>query len=191
MKKIVIGISGATGVIYGIRMLEVLREIEVESYMIITHAAQKIIPLETEYKITYLESLADYVYDVDNLGAAISSGSFVTDGMAVIPCSIKSLSAIANSYNENLLIRAADVTLKEGRKLVLVVRETPLHQGHLQLMARASSMGAVILPPIPAFYHMPKTIEEIVDQTIGKVLDQFGIEHRLYKRWNNDHEAIS
>jgi 4-hydroxy-3-polyprenylbenzoate decarboxylase len=191
MKKMIVGISGATGVIYGIRMLEVLREIEVESYLVITKAAKKIIPLETEYKVTYLESLADYVYDVEHIGAAIASGSFFTDGMAVIPCSIKSLSAIANSYSDNLLVRAADVTLKEGRKLVLVVRETPLHQGHLQLMARASSMGAVILPPVPAFYHMPKTIEEIVDQTIGKVLDQFGIEHRLYKRWNNDQEAIS
>jgi 4-hydroxy-3-polyprenylbenzoate decarboxylase len=186
MKRLIVGISGATGAIYGIRTLEVLKEVEIETHLIITGAAKKTILLETEFKVDYVESLADHVYDVHNIGGAVASGSFVTEGMVVMPCSIKSLSAIANSYNENLLIRAADVTLKERRKLVLVVRETPLHKGHLQLMLRAADMGAVILPPVPAFYHMPGTIEGIIDQMVGKVLDVFGIEHHLFPRWGVD-----
>ncbi|HBE44692.1 MAG TPA: 3-octaprenyl-4-hydroxybenzoate carboxy-lyase [Deltaproteobacteria bacterium] len=186
MKRLIIGISGATGSIYGIRMLEVLKENEIETHLILTKAAKKTILLETEYEIKYVESLANYVYDVDNIGGAVASGSFNTEGMVVIPCSVKSLSAIANSYNDNLLIRAADVTLKEWRKLVLVVRETPLHKGHLQLMLRAADMGAVILPPVPAFYHVPKTIEGIIDHTVGKVLDIFGIEHHLFRKWDRE-----
>lgn len=187
MKKLIVGISGASGVIYGIRMLEVLKEIGVETHLIVTNAAKMTIILETEYEVDYVESLADYVYDVENIGGAVASGSFSTDGMVVIPCSVKSLSAIANSFSYNLLIRAADVTLKELRKLILVVRETPFHKGHLQLMMRAADMGAVILPPVPAFYHVPRTIEGIIDQTIGKILDLFSIEHHLYKRWNGEH----
>lgn len=184
MKRIIVGISGATGVIYGIRLMEVLKDIDIETHLVVTGAAKKTILLETDYKIDYVESLADYVYDVDNIGGAIASGSFITEGMVVIPCSIKSLSAIANSYNDNLLIRAADVTLKEERRLVLVVREAPLHRGHLDLMLRVTENGGIIFPPVPAFYHMPKTIEEIIDHTLGKVLDLFGIEHRLYRRWD-------
>lgn len=184
MKRLIVGISGATGAVYGIRMLRVLKETDIETHLILTKAAKKTILLETEFEIEYVESLADKVYDVENIGGAVASGSFVTEGMIVIPCSIKSLSAIANSFNDNLLIRAADVTLKEGRRLVLVVRETPLHKGHLQLMLRAAEMGAVILPPVPAFYHVPKTIEGIVDQTVGKILEVFNIEHNLYKKWD-------
>lgn len=184
MKRIIVGISGATGIIYGIRLMEVLREVDIETHLIVTEAAKKTILLETNYKIDYIESLADYVYDIENIGGAIASGSFITEGMVVIPCSIKSLSAIAHSYNDNLLVRAADVTLKEGRKLVLVIRETPLHSGHLKLMLSVTENGGVIFPPIPAFYHMPKTIGEIIDHTVGKILDLFGIEHQLYRRWN-------
>lgn len=186
MRRLIIGISGATGAIYGIRILEVLKETDIETHLILTKAGKKTIPLETEYEIKYVESLANHVYAVDNIGGAVASGSFNTEGMVVIPCSVKSLSAIANSYNDNLLVRAADVTLKEGRKLVLVVRETPLHKGHLQLMLRAADMGAVILPPVPAFYHVPKTIEGIINQTIGKILDIFGIDHHLFKKWDKE-----
>jgi 4-hydroxy-3-polyprenylbenzoate decarboxylase len=187
MRKLIVGISGASGAIYGIRMMEVLKQIKIETHLIITNAAKKTILLETEYEIEYVESLADYVYDVENIGGAVASGSFHTDGMVVVPCSIKSLSAIANSFNYNLLIRAADVTLKELRKLILVVRETPFHKGHLQLMVRAADLGAVILPPVPAFYHVPRTIEGMIDQTVGKILDLFRIEHQLYKRWDSEH----
>ena len=187
VRKLIVGISGASGVIYGIKMMEVLKEIEIETHLIITNAAKKTILLETEYEVGYVESLADYVYDVENIGGAIASGSFHTDGMVVIPCSIKSLSAIAHSFNYNLLIRAADVTLKELRKLILVVRETPFHKGHLELMVRAADLGAVILPPIPAFYHVPRTIEGIIDQTVGKILDLLGIKHHLYVKWDSEH----
>ncbi len=186
IKRLVIGISGATGVIYGIRILEVLKEIKIETHLIITEPAKKTIHLETDFGIEYVESLATQVYEVNNIGGAVASGSFSTKGMIVIPCSIKSLSAIANSFNENLLIRAADVTLKEGRRLVLMVRETPLHKGHLQLMLRAADMGAVIFPPVPAFYHVPRTIEGIINQTVGKILDIFEIEHQLFRPWNGE-----
>jgi 4-hydroxy-3-polyprenylbenzoate decarboxylase len=130
--------------------------------------------------------MADCVYDHKNMAASLASGSFMTDGMIVIPCTIKTLSGIANSYNENLIVRAADVTLKEKRKLVLVVRETPLHKGHLRLMTMAADMGAHILPPVPSFYHQPKNIEDIIDQTIGKIFDYLGIQHDLFKRWGED-----
>lgn len=187
MKRLVVGISGASGAIYGIRLLEVLSKSNVETHLIITDAAKKTIQMETDWKVERVESLAKIVHDSKNLGASISSGSFQTWGMVVIPCSIKSLSAIANSYNENLLIRAADVTLKEGRKLVLVVRETPLHKGHLKMMMSLADHGATILPPLPAFYHHPKTIEDIINHTIGKVLDIFGLDHHLFERWGSSH----
>jgi len=183
VKRLVVGISGASGVIYGIRLLQALRETEVESHLIVTEAAEQVIRLETPFTVEQVEALADYVYAIDALGAPISSGSFPTLGMVVIPCSIKSLSAIAHSYSVNLLVRAADVTLKERRRLVVVVRETPLHRGHLESMLRLTDMGAVILPPVPAFYHSPQTIEDLVDHTVGKVLDLFGIEHDLFARW--------
>jgi flavin prenyltransferase len=188
MKKLIVGISGATGVVYGIRMLQVLRESHVESHLIVTEAAKKTMRLETEQSLESVEALANHHYREENISAGVASGSFHTDGMVVVPCSIKSLSAITNSFNDNLLIRAADVTLKERRRLVLVVRETPLHKGHLELMMRATEMGAVILPPVPAFYHVPRTIEAIIDQTIGKILDLFAIEHNLFKRWTNTKE---
>ena len=182
-KRIVIGISGASGVIYGVRMLEMLKETDFETHLIISSSGRLNIEIETRYKLADVEDMANFVYDHKDMAASLSSGSFLTEGMVVIPCTIRSLSGIANSYNENLLVRAADVTLKEKRKLVLVVRETPLHIGHLRLMTLAAEMGAHLLPPVPSFYHWPKTIEDIIDQTIGKVFDYFGIEHDLFKRW--------
>ena len=182
-KRIVIGISGASGVIYGVRMLEMLKETDFETHLIISSSGRLNIEIETRYKLADVEDMANFVYDHKDMAASLSSGSFLTEGMVVIPCTIRSLSGIANSYNENLLVRAADVTLKEKRKLVLVVRETPLHIGHLRLMTLAAEMGAHLLPPVPSFYHRPKTIEDIIDQTIGKVFDYFGIEHDLFKRW--------
>ncbi|MDH4011770.1 MAG: UbiX family flavin prenyltransferase, partial [Desulfobacterales bacterium] len=174
-KRIVIGISGASGVTYGVRMLDVLRETDFETHLIISNAGRLNIEIETSRKPAEVEAMADVVYDQKDMAASLASGSFLTEGMVVVPCTIKSLSGIANSYNENLLIRTADVTLKEKRKLVLVVRETPLHVGHLRLMTLAAEMGAHILPPVPSFYHQPETIEDIIDQTIGKVFDYMGI----------------
>ena len=185
-KRIVVGISGASGVTYGVRMLDVLRETDLETHLIISNAGLLNIKIETSYKPAGVEAMADFVYDHKDMAASLASGSFLTEGMVVVPCTIKSLSGIANSYNENLLVRAADVTLKEKRKLVLVVRETPLHVGHLRLMTQAAEMGAHILPPVPSFYHQPETIEDIIDQTIGKVLDFMGIEHDLFKRWGEN-----
>ena len=183
MKRLIVGISGASAAIYGIRLLEVLRERDVETHLVITPVAKEIILLETDFTVEEIEAMATYAYDIDDMGAAIASGSFKTDGMVIIPCSIKSLSAIANSYSANLLLRAADVTLKERRRLVAVVRETPLHRGHLQLMLRLTDMGAIIFPPLPAFYNRPKTIEDIIDHTVGRVLDFFDIDHTLFERW--------
>jgi 4-hydroxy-3-polyprenylbenzoate decarboxylase len=185
VKKLIVGISGATGAIYGIRLLEVLSKSDVETHLVITEAAQETILMETSLKVEDVQSLAKVSYDIKNLGADISSGSFLSEGMVIIPCSIKSLSGIANSFNENLLIRTADVTLKERRKLVLVVRETPLHLGHIELMLQASRMGAILLPPVPAFYFYPKTIDDLINHTIGKVLDLFGINHHLFNRWGS------
>jgi 4-hydroxy-3-polyprenylbenzoate decarboxylase len=190
-KRIIIGISGASGVIYGARLLEVLKDSDYESHLIISESGKLNFEIETEYKTEDVEAMADVVYDHKNMAAALASGSFITGGMVVVPCTIKTLSGIANSYNENLIVRSADVTLKEKRKLVLVVRETPLHKGHLRLMTMAADMGAHILPPVPSFYHQPKNIEDIIDQTIGKIFDYLGIQHDLFKRWgenkkNND-----
>jgi 4-hydroxy-3-polyprenylbenzoate decarboxylase len=186
-KRLIIAISGASGVTYGVRLLEVLNNISnVEVHLIVSSSAERIIKKECNITdIDDIKNLAHEVHDFKDIGAKISSGSFLTEGMVVIPCSIKTLSGIANSYNENLIIRAADVCLKERRKLVVVVRETPLHLGHLELMEKVTKIGGVILPPMPSFYHEPKTIDDIVNQTIGKVLDQFGIEHNLFKRWGS------
>jgi 4-hydroxy-3-polyprenylbenzoate decarboxylase len=183
MSGLIVGISGATGVIYGVRTVEAVAACGVETHLIVTQSAMRNLSIETEYDLARLKSLASYVYDVDDVGAAISSGSFKVDGMVVAPCSIKSLSGIANSFNYNLLIRAADVTLKERRRLVLLVRETPLHEGHLELMSRVTRMGGIIMPPVPAFYQAPKTIDDLINQTVGKVLDLFSIDNHLYKRW--------
>ena len=189
MKKLIVGISGASGAIYGIRMLEALQRAKVESHLIISEPAKKIIPMETDYQIAEVEALANHVHPMDDVGATIASGSFKTDGMVIIPCSIKSLSGVANSYNDNLLVRAADVTLKEQRRLVLVVREAPLHKGHLRLMLSVADMGAVIYPPMPAFYELPQTTDDLVNHTVGKILDLFDIEHDLLNRWQGLTEA--
>jgi 4-hydroxy-3-polyprenylbenzoate decarboxylase len=182
-RRIIVGVTGATGVVYGIRLIQALREGGAEVHLILSRAVRSIIPLETDFTAEDVEALADAVYAPEDLAARISSGSFRTDGMVVAPCSIKTLSAIANCYNDNLIVRAADVTLKERRRLVLMVRETPLHAGHLKLMATAAESGAIILPPVPAFYHHPETIQDIVDQSVGKALDLFDIGHNLYRRW--------
>ncbi|MBP1735118.1 MAG: polyprenyl p-hydroxybenzoate/phenylacrylic acid decarboxylase [Deltaproteobacteria bacterium] len=185
MHKIIVGISGATGVVYGVRMLKVLFDCGVETHLVITSSAIKNLLIETEYTMADLEPFASTIYDVDDVGAPIASGSFQIDGMVIAPCSIKTLSAVANSFNYNLLVRAADVNLKERRKLVLLVRETPFHEGHLDLMMRVTRMGGIIMPPVPAFYHMPKTIEDIINQSVGKVLDLFGIDASLFRRWGS------
>ena len=185
-KRLVVGISGASGVTYGVRLLQVLKDTDYETHLIISKSGELNIEIETDYDPSDVKALADYVYDHKNIAASLASGSFLTAGMVVVPCTIKTLSGIANSYNENLLVRAADVTLKEKRKLALVVRETPLHKGHLRLLTMAADMGAHILPPVPSFYHMPKTIEDIIDQTIGKILDYMGIQHDLFRRWGEN-----
>ena len=187
-KRLVVGISGASGVIYGLEMLRVLKDLGYESHVVFTEWARKNFLLETDHPLDEVEDSATQVYDDEDLSAPISSGSFITRGMVVIPCSIKTLSGIARSYNSSLLVRAADATLKERRTLVLVVRETPLHRGHLELMLSAASLGAVILPPVPAFYHNPKTIQDLIHHTIGKVLDCFGIKHELFRRWEGTGE---
>ncbi len=189
-KRIIVGISGASGVIYGIRLLEVLKGHTVESHLILTETAKTNILLETTFAVEDVEGLAHTVHSNNDLAAPLSSGSFTTDGMVIVPCSIKTLSGIAHSYNENLLIRATDVTLKEGRRLIVVVRETPLHKGHLELMYKVADLGGIILPPIPAFYHGPRGIEDVIDHTIGKILDLMRIEHSLYKRWEGVDKAL-
>ena len=181
--RLVVGISGASGTVYGARLLEVLRDSPVETHLVISEAAKRVAELEAGWTPEQLEAMADYSYDNDEMDAPISSGSFLTAGMIVPPSSIKSLSAIAHCACNTLLARAADVTLKERRRLVLVVRETPLHLGHLRLMTELTEYGAVVLPPVPGFYHQPKTIDDIVDQTVGKMLDQFALPHELFDRW--------
>jgi 4-hydroxy-3-polyprenylbenzoate decarboxylase len=185
MTVLIVGITGASGAIYGIRLLEVLSSIKnVETHLIVSEAAEAIIKYETGSRIEDVRELASFSYDIRDMGARISSGSFKTDGMIVAPCTVKTMSAIANSYSENLLVRVGDVTIKERRKLLLLVRETPLHLGHLRNMERLCEMGAIIMPPAPAFYHKPQTIQDIVDHTVGKMLDMFGIEHTLFQRWS-------
>lgn len=184
MKRIIVAISGASGAIYGIRALQALKETPgVESHLIMSPSAKRTIAEETQWSVAEVEALAAVVHPHRDIGASISSGSFRTAGMLVAPCSIKTLSGIAHSYNDNLLVRAADVCLKERRMLVLVVRETPLHLGHIELLAQAARYGAVILPPVPAFYSRPRTLDDIVDHTVGRALDQFDVPHRLLKRW--------
>jgi len=182
-KRLVVGISGASGAILGIRFLSASRELGVETHLVVSPAAEKTIDQETGWQLSQVQALASAVYQYKDIGASISSGSFKTDGMAVIPCSIKTLSAIANSYSADLLARAADVTLKEGRPLLLVVRETPLHPGHLRLMTEAAQVGAVIFPPEPAFYARPQSIEQMVDDMVGRALLRIGIDNDLYTRW--------
>ena len=185
MKKIVVGMSGASGAIYGIRLLEFLSQMDIETHLVISDAARETIEIETPWTLKQVKDLAHTCYENRDVGADIASGSFLNDGMVVIPCSIKTLSGIANSYNDNLLARAADVTIKEKRQLVVVVRETPFHKGHLRLMMAAADLGATILPPVPAFYTLPRTIDDIVNQLVGKVLDLFKIKHNLFQRWGS------
>ena len=184
MKQLIIGMSGASGSIYGIRLLQVLKTVdEVETHLVMSPYAKQIIEIETSYSVKYVEQLADVVHGIRDQASSISSGSYRTDGMIIAPCSIKTLSAIANSYADNLLVRAADVTLKEQRKLVLMPRETPLHAGHCKLLYEAAQLGAVISPPIPAFYDEPVTIDDQVNHSVGRVLDQFGLDLGIVKRW--------
>lgn len=193
VRRLVIGISGASGVIYGIRALEVLKAVSgIETHLVLSAAAKRTIVEETHWTPEAVESLADVVHSHRDIGAAIASGSFRTAGMLVAPCSIKTLSGIAHCYSDNLLLRAADVCLKERRPLVLMVREMPLHPGHIDLMAAAARSGAVIAPPVPAFYNRPTTVDEIVNHSVGKALDLFGIGHQLFKRWKetDGQEAI-
>jgi len=179
-----VGISGASGPHYGIRLLEVLKEFKnVETHLIISETAKINIKLESNREVEQVEALADFVYDSKDLAASISSGSFRTEGMVIAPCSVKTLSGLANSFSTNLLIRAGDVILKEKRKLIIMFRETPLHLGHLRLMTRVAEMGATIMPPVPAFYYRPNTVNDIINHIIGKVLDQFGLDYQLFKRW--------
>jgi len=181
--KLVIGITGSTGVIYGVRLLDVLKEKNIQTHLIFTEWAKKCLAMETEFTVDEVKSLATTVSDESNMAASISSGTHKMDGMIVIPCTMKTLSSIAVGYDETLVSRAAGVTLKESRKLVLVTRETPLTAINLENMLKLARLGVVILPPVPGFYTKPKTIDEIVDHTVGKCLDQFNIEHNLYKRW--------
>ena len=188
MVKIIVGISGASGAIYGIRTLQVLAEAEVESHLILSSAAKKVIEQETDWTIDALQNLASVVYAIDQIDAPIASGSFPIDGMIVIPCSMKTLSGIANSYADNLITRAADVTLKEGRPLLLSIRETPLHRGHLRIMDLAMQTGAIIAPPIPAFYSRPTSLEEMVDETVRRNLMRMGIKISSRYKWEGPTE---
>ncbi|AMM81593.1 MULTISPECIES: UbiX family flavin prenyltransferase [Pasteurella] len=185
-KRLIIGISGASGAIYAIRLLEVLKPLDhIETHLIISNAAKQTIAAETDYSIQAVKALADVNYDVRDIGAAISSGSYRTLGMIILPCSIKTLSGISHSYTDDLITRAADVCLKERKPLVLCVRETPLHLGHLRLMTQAAEIGAQITPLMPAFYHHPKTVQDIVDQSVNRLCDQFEIQlaQDLFQRW--------
>lgn len=182
--RLIVGISGASGAILGIRLLEALRQDDsIETHLILTDAAKITIAQETDWKISDVEALASEVHKTGNIGASIASGSFQTMGMVVVPCSIKSLSAIAHSHADELLTRAADVQLKEGRPLVLVVRESPLHLGHLRLMVQAAEIGAVILPPMPAFYSHPQSVDDMINGIVGRVLLRLGIANDLYFEW--------
>ncbi|HWP35835.1 MAG TPA: UbiX family flavin prenyltransferase [Thermodesulfobacteriota bacterium] len=184
-RRIIVGLSGASGVIYGIRLLQVLHEQhpEIETHLVASKAAERTIVEETDWSIQDVRALASVVYPIGDIGAAIASGSFRTEGMVVIPCSIHTAGAIANCVTDTLLTRAADVCLKERRRLVLVVRETPFHLGHLRVMTALAEAGAVILPPVPAFYSRPKTLDDIINHTVGRVLDHFGVPHDIVRRW--------
>lgn len=185
MHRLIVAITGASGAVFGVRTLQVLRERgDVETHLILTRGARATIGYELDLTVPEIQALADVVHPETNLGASISSGSFPTLGMIVAPCSIKALSGIANSFSDNLVIRAADVVLKERRRLVLLVRETPLHAGHLRLMMHATENGAIVMPPVPAFYHRPATIEALVDQTVGRALDLFGLGAGHVQRWS-------
>ena len=184
MTRLVVGITGATGAIYGIRLLQVLRRTpDIEVHLVITAAARRTIAEETDVTVKDVEALAHVRHDDKDIGATIASGSFKTAGMVIVPCSIKTISAVANCYSSTLVARAADVTLKEGRPLVAVVRETPLHVGHLRQLLQFAEMGGIVMPPLPAFYHLPRTVEDIVDHTVGRILDRLGLPQDLVPEW--------
>ena len=186
MKRLIVGVSGASGVIYAIRLMEVLRGVpDVETHLVLSNAARQTIKFETKITVEEVIELADIRHPIKNIAASISSGSFKTMGMVVVPCSMKTLSGIVHSFSDNLLLRAADVTLKDRRPLVLLPRETPLHLGHLRLMVQAAEMGSIILPPMPAFYHRPQTIDDLINQTVNRILDVLDIELKedLFERW--------
>lgn len=190
-RRVIVAITGASGVIYGIRALEMLREQpDVEVHLVLSAGGRRTIAAETDHRVDAVRDLADVVHPEANVGATIASGSFVTAGMLIAPCSIKTLSAVANCYADNLVARAADVVLKERRALVLLVRETPLHAGHLRLLQQASEAGAIIMPPVPAFYQRPATIEQLVDQTVGRALDQIGVDTGRVARWSGMGDAV-
>jgi flavin prenyltransferase len=187
MRRLIVGISGATGAIYGVRMLQVLSRLkDFETHLVMSRAAKMTIQVETSYSVKDVEAMASVVHDINNVGASISSGSFRTEGMVIAPCSMKSMGGIAHSIGGDLLVRAADVILKERKKLVLVARETPLHLGHLESMVALTRMGAVIFPPVPAFYHRPKTLDDVINQTVTRILDQFDIDMTLFERWDDN-----
>ncbi|MGB0749276.1 MAG: UbiX family flavin prenyltransferase [Magnetospiraceae bacterium] len=183
LKPIIVALTGASGVTYGIEILRTLKALGRETHLVVTEAAARTLSLETDWTVADVKALATQVHSNKDIAASISSGSFPTAGMIIAPCSIKTLSGIVNAYGENLVIRAADVCLKERRRLVLMIRECPLHKGHLELMTRAADYGAIILPPMPAFYHRPESLDDIVRQGAGKALDQFDIAHDLYAPW--------
>jgi 4-hydroxy-3-polyprenylbenzoate decarboxylase len=183
-RRIVVGLSGSTGAIYGVRLLECLKAAgDVETHLVLSAPARRTLVEETDFTVRDVEALADVTYDNRDVGAAVASGSFRTAGMAIAPCSVKTMSALAYGLTDTLIARAGDVTLKEGRPLIVMVRETPLHTGHLRAMLALSEIGAVILPPMPAFYHRPRTVADIVDHTVARVLDRLGVQHRLVKEW--------
>jgi 4-hydroxy-3-polyprenylbenzoate decarboxylase len=189
-RRIVVAITGASGAVYGVRAVEMLRSLpEIETHLIITEGARKTLAYETATDAAAVMKLADVVYREDDLAAPISSGSYRTDGMLVIPCSIKTLSGVANCHDDNLVVRAADVMLKERRRLVLVVREAPLQLSHLRLMTEVTAAGGIIVPPVPAFYHHPRTVDDLVDQTVGRVLDLFGLDAGAVRRWEGSAQA--
>ena len=187
MKRVLVAITGASGAIYGIRALQLLKDVpDVETHLIVTASANRTIAHETEFRPDDVRQLADHAHHPRDIGAAVSSGSFITNGMLVAPCSVKTLSGIANSYNDELVVRAADVCLKERRRVVLLLRETPLHAGHIDLMARATNSGAIIMPPVPAFYALPKSVDDIVDQTVSRALELLDVTIAGIKRWNGN-----
>lgn len=185
-QRLIVGITGASGTVYGIRLLEALREIGIETRLVMSEAAERVAAIETGHTVAGIRALAAVSYGDGDLAAPIASGSFLSLGMVIAPCSIKTLSSIARCASDTLLTRTADVVLKERRKLVLVVRETPLHLGHLRMMTEVTEYGAVVLPPIPGFYHEPRTVDAVIDHTVGKILDQFGLEHTLFRRWEGE-----
>ena len=183
MQRIIIGITGASGAIYGIRALELLRAVGVETHLVLSPSAGRTIAEETDLSLEHVKSLATFVHGFKDIGASIASGSFQVDGMLVAPCSVKTLAGIAHCFDDELIVRAADVQLKERRRVVLMFRETPLHAGHIAIMERATLNGAIVMPPVPAFYHRPKTIDDIVNQSVGRALDLFGIDVKVVRRW--------